>query len=118
MLAAFPMFHTEISPRFCAADKLLLVEISDGSIKNRETLVFSPELGIPQKLRILSIHKVEHLYCGGFNRRYLQLADSMGITVIWGLSGEVEPIIIGLTQGKEPESFNRPCQWRGGRMRS
>jgi hypothetical protein len=65
---------------------MLLVDAERG----RETSRRRCELGrrdIPARLGFLSELAVDVLACGGFNRRYLPLADRLGILVIWGLDG-------------------------------
>jgi predicted Fe-Mo cluster-binding NifX family protein len=89
---AIPLFDGEVAPRFCFARWMLLAEIEDGAVVDREQINVH-SFGWRGRLALLSQRRVTVLICGGFNRRYLPLAEAMGIFVSWGHTGPVEPVL-------------------------
>jgi len=87
-----PLFGTEVSPRFCFADTILIVEVE----RNREERRFITSLGdpwLPKRVADLATLGVRTLLCGAFNRAYLPTANRLGIQVITGVSGEAETVL-------------------------
>jgi predicted Fe-Mo cluster-binding NifX family protein len=85
---AVPLYGEVVSPRFGFADKILLVEFRAGREVNRRKVQLGPQ-DLPSRLNQLSDLTVDVLICGGFNRHYLPLAQSLGIQVLWGRGGSV-----------------------------
>jgi predicted Fe-Mo cluster-binding NifX family protein len=99
---AIPLFGSEVAPRFCFARRMLLVELADGAVASRQEHDVA-NCGWQARLRLLSTERVSLLLCGGFNRRYLSLAEALGIFVSWGHVGPVEPLLEQLCRGTLPQ---------------
>ncbi len=94
-----PLFGTEVSPRFCFADSILVVEVARGRAERR----FITSLGdpwLPRRVADLATLGVRTLLCGGFNRTYLPTANRLGIQVITGVSGEAELALAAFLGGR------------------
>jgi hypothetical protein len=94
-----PLFGTEVSPRFCFADTILVVEVDRG----REARRFITSLGdpwLPKRVADLATLGVRVLLCGAFNRAYLPTAGRLGIQVITGVSGEAENALSAFLGGQ------------------
>ncbi len=94
-----PLFGTEVSPRFCFADTILVVEVGQG----REQRRFITSLGdpwLPKRVADLATLGVRTLLCGAFNRAYLPTANRLGIQVITGISGEAEAALAAFLAGQ------------------
>jgi hypothetical protein len=94
-----PLFGTEVSPRFCFADTILVVEVDRG----REIRRFITSLGepwLPRRVADLATLGVRTLLCGAFNRAYLPTANRLGIQVITGVSGESESALASFLRGE------------------
>ncbi len=98
---AIPLFHGEVAPRFCFARMMLLANITDGEVTGREQLDVS-DCGWRVRLTMLADRQVTLLLCGGFNRRYLGLAEGLGMFVSWGHVGAVDPLLEQLCSGTLP----------------
>lgn len=86
MKAAVPIFDGNVAPRFGFADRFLVGEMaSDQSFHVTE--VYIPHQGWPGRLERIRDMGINTLLCGGFNRRYIPLSESMGIRVVTGLAG-------------------------------
>jgi predicted Fe-Mo cluster-binding NifX family protein len=94
-----PLFGTEVSPRFCFAESMLVVEVEGG----RETRRFVTSLGapwLPGRVAELASLGVRTLLCGGFNRAFLPTAERLGIQVIIGVSGDAEKALSAFLRGQ------------------
>lgn len=94
-----PLFGSEVSPRFCFADTILVVEVERG----REERRFITSLGdpwLPKRVAELATLGVRTLLCGAFNRAYLPTANRLGIQVITGVSGEAEDALAAFLGGR------------------
>jgi len=98
---AIPLFDGEVAPRFCFARWIMLAELMDREVHHRELLDVG-ECGGRQRLLKLAQRSVTLLVCSGFNRRFLRLAEGLGIFVSWGHVGPVEPLIELLCAGALP----------------
>ena len=108
-----PLFGTEVSPRFCFADRILVVEVEQG----RETRRFVISLGepwLPGRVSELATLGVRTLLCGGFNRTYLPTADRLGIQVITGVSGDAENVLAAFLRGQIIPGSTRMRRCRRG----
>ena len=97
VLIAVPLYGTEVSPRFGFADKVLLVDVHAGRPGHRRQVLLGRK-DIPSRLNRLAELKVDVLVCGGFNRRYLPLAQRLGIRVIWGRGGSAAQALESVLQ--------------------
>jgi predicted Fe-Mo cluster-binding NifX family protein len=106
MIIAVPLFGREVAPRFAFADRFLIAEIEDRSpgLEREEAFTGS----CPDRLLALSRAGVEVLLCGGFNRRFVPLAVSVGIRVVYGLGGDARELVAAYTRnpGPPPETFD------------
>jgi hypothetical protein len=94
-----PLFGTEVSPRFCFAESMLVVELEGG----REIRRFVTSLGapwLPRRVAELALLGVRTLLCGGFNRAFLPTAERLGIQVVTGVSGDAEKVLAAFLCGK------------------
>lgn len=110
---AIPTFGPDVSPRFCCAQEILVVECEGGRELSRERLVVGGACN-PERLQLLQVRGVSLLLCGGFDRRFLGHAQRAGVHVQWGLSGGIEELIGALLAGRF-ESGSRECWCRGQR---
>ncbi len=113
MRVAVPTFATEVSPRFCFAREVLIVDLDGGTPGARTTLVLG-ETCNPDRLRALGERGVTLLACGGFNREFLAEAQAAGVHVVWGLTGSVD-CVLELAAGGElaTAEAHRECWCRG-----
>jgi predicted Fe-Mo cluster-binding NifX family protein len=94
-----PLFGSEVSPRFCFADTILVVEVE----RSRERRRFVTSLGdpwLPKRVAELATLGVRTLLCGAFNRAYLPTAQRLGIQIITGISGEAEDALAAFLRGQ------------------
>jgi predicted Fe-Mo cluster-binding NifX family protein len=99
MIVAVPLFGREVAPRFAFADRFLFAEIGERVPATlRETSVTG---SCPERLIELSHLGVEVLLCGGFHRKFLPLATSVGIRVICGIGGDARTLVEAFARGEE-----------------
>lgn len=121
MKVAVPLFGTVVAPRFGFADEFLVAEVNDRQITRTEHVSISIESWY-DRLHELKEHGITVLLCGGFNRRFEPLAESLGIEVIAGLAGEADATVAAWVRGEELPALFR-CRFRrrdgsgGGRGR-
>jgi len=104
-----PLHGNDVAPRFCSADRFLIAEL-DGSRPCRLRRVTVPEEDRARRLERLSAAGVSVLLCGGFNRRYLPVAEGLGIRVIVGLVGEAEQLIDAFLRDEIERHQFLPCR--------
>ena len=109
MRVAIPTFGSEVSPRFCFARQVLVVDVENSRELARSTVPLG-DTGYPDRLRVLEGCGATLLICGGFNRAFLPEAERAGIHVIWGIGGAVENAVRQLLAGKT-ESRGHPDCW-------
>jgi len=109
---ALPLHGDDIAPRFCAANRVLIVDVVDGEVAARQVLSLHGD-GIPDRVEQLVDLGVVRLLCGGFGRRYLPLAEAHGLQVSWGLWGPAEVRLRAFLAGEELPSID--CPGRGRR---
>jgi hypothetical protein len=85
---ALALFGDELSPRFCFARVVAIVEW-DGAIARSVGQVLLGRTPYPARLEILAEHSVTRLLCGSFPRERLVDAARFGIAVHCGVSGGV-----------------------------
>jgi predicted Fe-Mo cluster-binding NifX family protein len=114
MRLAIPLFGSEVAPRFGCAERILVADLrEDGSWEEA-----AQSLGLlpwPARLQHLAQLGVTVLLCGGFNRHWLPLAESLGIRVIWGLWGDARELISAFHAGRlqTPPAFGHGGRGRG-----
>jgi len=110
MIVAIPLFGDSVAPRFGFADKALIATISENGVDREET-IHLVEGGLFELLGQLRGMGVEVLLCGGFNRRFVPLAESMGFSIYAGLSGHYHQILESFVRGdRMPTAF---CEGKG-----
>jgi predicted Fe-Mo cluster-binding NifX family protein len=95
---AVPLFGDEVSPRFCYAERVLVISF----VKGREVWRQVVSLGspwIPGRMARLSAMGVRTILCGAFNRAYLPAAGRLGMQVITGISGNAEEAVAWFRRG-------------------
>ncbi len=123
MRVAIPTFGEDISPRFCFAREMLVIDLVADAEVGRSRVPLG-DTSWPERLAILTAQQVEVLLCGGFPRHYLSVAEASGIQVIVGLVGTVEEVVTAFRKGTVNELVVFPCQGRrkgterAGRWRS
>lgn len=98
MRVAIPTFGVDISPRFCFAREMIVVDVVGGDEVSRRHVALG-DTSCPERLTILTGQHVDVLLCGGFPRHCLPMAEASGIHVVVGLVGAVEDILIAYRQG-------------------
>ena len=93
MRIAIPVFRKWIvSPRFDVARRLLLIDLHDGKVVEKEEISF--DLIHPlKKIQFLKDQGVQALLCGGIKRTDRSELERMGITVHASLFGEIEDLL-------------------------
>jgi predicted Fe-Mo cluster-binding NifX family protein len=99
MKVAIAIFRNGVSPRVDISDSLLIYDLENSSIKNRETCSLSFEQ--PSELvSFLQKKDIRKIICGGCPQFYLRTLNFYGFDVIHGLSGNPGHIVKSLIDGK------------------
>lgn len=115
MRIAVPLFDDDVAPRFCAARSVLIVDVQ-GEDRSRTDVRELPQGSLPQRLGMLGDLRVTHLLCGGFNRRFLPMAEGLGMKVEWGIWGNAQEAVRDYSQGR-PLKRSLPSGGGAGRGR-
>jgi predicted Fe-Mo cluster-binding NifX family protein len=110
MKVAVPLFGSVVAPRFGFATEFLVAEILDGEVSRTERVAIHT-LEWHGRLAELQGRGITVLLCGGFNRWFDPLAESLGIEVIAGLTGEADAIVAAYARGEEMPVTSR-CRFR------
>ena len=110
MRIAIPTFGNEVSPRFCFAPEVLVVEL-EGRRELLRTALALGDATCPDRLKLLASRGVSLLVCGGFNSAYLGDAERSGIHVFWGVSGSVDDTVRDVLSGKIASAGRHPNCW-------
>lgn len=115
---ALPLFNDDLAPRFCYADHVLVVEVTEGKVVSTRSIPVGPTGG-PERLGYLSTLGVTELLCSGFNRQFLPRAQALGIRVHWGLAGNALEVAEAYCRGEHDSCrigiLERPTGRPGGR---
>jgi len=108
---AIALFGDEVSPRFCFAETILVVEVVRGQ-EVRRHIASMGEPWLPHRMSRLSALGIKTLLCGAFNRAYLPTAERLGVRVITGISGNAEEALGRFLVGQLVPGRVRPrrCQ--------
>jgi hypothetical protein len=112
MRIALSIYEEDISPRFCGADRFLIVDIEGGGEKSRRVIAAVPA-DFGDRLVLLRDLGVRELLCGGFNRCYLPLAEFLGLRVLWGFWGPADAVVLRRLGGQEAAPTLGPRRGRG-----
>ena len=104
-----PLHGDDVAPRFCSADEFMIAELDRDEVRRVRRLSI-PEVTWSQRLERLSAAGVSVLLCGGFNRRFVHLAEGLGIRVISGLAGEAEQLIDAFLRDEIDRHRFLPCR--------
>ena len=115
MNIAIPVWNNCVSSAFDFANRLLLVDIQNGSENNRKEISLSTN-SIPQKANKLKTLEVDVLICGAISRSLASQVTSHGIEVLAYVLGPVDEILRAYLMGQlgQPR-FAMPCSWPGAR---
>lgn len=103
---AIALFGDEVSPRFCFAEKVLVVSFEDGQ-ETWRNVVSLGEPWLPVRMSQLSAMGVSTLLCGAFNRAYLPNAERLGIRVVTGISGNADAAVTKFRRGLQVAQRSR-----------
>jgi hypothetical protein len=95
---AIALFGDEVSPRFCFAAAVLVVNLVKGREVWRQVLPLGAPW-LPRRMAQLASLGVKTLLCGAFNRAYLPTAERLGIRVFTGIAGDAETALIKFLRG-------------------
>ena len=119
MKAAFSYSGSRIAPVFDVADRICLVDTSDGQDRSsRETQQLTACLPVQKALQLAELG-VEILVCGAISRSLNETIAAYGIKLIPFVAGELDEVIQAWISGKlDRESFIMPGCFGRGRGRS
>jgi predicted Fe-Mo cluster-binding NifX family protein len=92
MKIAIPAFHSKVSPRFDTAQELVLLEVIDGKVINRERQPLQA-YSAAGKIKKLLEQGVDTLICGGIDRLSRQQIGFNRIEVYSWVTGEIEDAV-------------------------
>jgi predicted Fe-Mo cluster-binding NifX family protein len=95
---AIALFGDEVSPRFCFAGAILVVNFVKGREVWRQVLPLGAPW-LPRRMAQLASLGVNTLLCGAFNRAYLPTAERLGIRVLTGMAGDAEEALTKFLRG-------------------
>ncbi len=105
MRVAIPLFDKDVAPRFGFADTYLIATVDAGRVLSAEQIQ-SHGAEWPNRMEQLKELGVNVLLCGGFNRKFLPLAEDLGIRVFAGLAGDAHRCAEAFARGeKMPKIF-------------
>ena len=99
MRVAIATFGDEVSPRFCFARAVIVVDIEDGRATARGTVDLTAS-DYPNRLRVLEERGVSLLVCGGFDLAHLPRAEHQGLHVACGIGGTIDDTVARLCAGR------------------
>lgn len=98
MRLAIPIFGSRVSPRFDCSQKILLVDVQDGAVVNKNEVDASRWHPLSHIGRLYNL-KPDIVICGSIcNRDYYALSNH-GIRIIPSVFGEVEEVIKTFLKG-------------------
>jgi predicted Fe-Mo cluster-binding NifX family protein len=92
MKIAIPAFHSKVSPRFDTAQELVLLEVIDGNVINRERQPLQA-YSAAGKIKKLLEEGVDTLICGGIDRLSRQQIGLNRIEVYSWVTGEINDAV-------------------------
>ncbi len=92
MKIAIPAFHSKVSPRFDTAQELVLLEVIDGNVINRERQPLQA-YSAAGKIKKLLEQGVDTLICGGIDRLSQQRISLNRIDVYSWVTGEIDDAV-------------------------
>jgi predicted Fe-Mo cluster-binding NifX family protein len=97
MKVAVTIWGNRVSPVFDAAKQLLLADIQNQKITNKQYLSFDPE-SIDNLIRLFKKKRVNTLICGAITSLPAELIAANGIKLISFVSGEALELVDAMAQ--------------------
>jgi len=98
-IVAIPILNKRVAPCFEASEQFQIIEIADGKVIKDRTIVCSGSDGF-RRLRLLKIHDVDVLVCGGVKNFFLQLLLTSKIKVFHNVSGRTCDAVSDFLEGR------------------
>ena len=122
MNVAITVWGNRISPVFDSAKTLMVAEIRENKVVDRNIQLFQPTM-FNRSLKLLEELDVRVLICGALCEGPVRFLESHDIEVIPFVTGEAEKILECYAQGKDLNEFAMPgcgrarcCRTRDGRQ--
>lgn len=113
MNIAMTVWGNRVSPVLDCARTLLVAEIGQGQILNRQYQDFDID-NLASAMRFLVLQKVGVLVCGAISQEPANSIESWGIELIPFLAGDAEIILETLVRGQSIAAFAMPgCRCYG-----
>jgi len=96
---AIPQLGDQVAPRFDAARSMVVVAVDQGRIVWSKAVECDGPEGY-RRIRLLRIHQVTVLICGGINTSYRDMLVASGVAVIPKYSGAVQEAIDDYLSGR------------------
>ena len=111
MKVAIAQYGAQVSPRFDCAPFLLVLDVEDGQIIERQTISMLP-WGPLERIKRLGDFGVTTLICGGIDRFSQDQLHLAGVQVSPWITGEIDDVLASFLRGDlEPRMMIE----RGGR---
>jgi len=107
MNVAMPILKERIAPCFEAASVFRVVQVEDGRIASEKTVECSGSKGF-HRVRLVRVHDIDILICGGIKGFYSDLLRSMGVRIITEASGSISEVLEAFIEGKLPHKDSIP----------
>ena len=101
MKVAMPVWEGKISPVFDVSRRMLVVEVKDGMEVDRCEVPLEGE-SLPHRVGRIVDLEVDVLICGGISRSLTGSLNAFNITVISGITGELNQILAAYISGEFP----------------
>jgi predicted Fe-Mo cluster-binding NifX family protein len=92
---AITIWGNRISPVFDSAHTLMIVQVENLTIINREFVDFDPRIS-SQIASILSAFQIDALICGAITELQSKIIEKTGIKLISFIAGNVEEVLMSL----------------------
>ena len=102
MRVAIPVWNGRVSPVFDTAGQVLLVEVEQGSERNRRSEELSGSFPAWRVRRLVELG-VEVLICGGISRPLATMLAAAGIRLVPWTAGSVDEVLTAYLGGRLPD---------------
>lgn len=118
MRIAVPVWQGRVSPVLDVAERLLVVDVSNGREVSRRIEEIGPGL-LPERVRILARLGAEIVVCGTVSREMASMLSGSGIKVFPCMRGDVDNVLRSVVKSGMPDSRFLMPGYRGrpGRRR-
>ena len=112
MKLAITTWNENVSPVFDVSQKLLIIEITNGVVTNRETIMV-PSLNSFEKAKLMIDSEITVLICGALTRSVEKMMLNHGLEVHTFITGEIESVIMAWQNNDLNQNFKMPgCRRR------